>query len=905
MTDALAQWRNKHSKPKKYVNLHHHDEYSLKMGIGRTEEVIPFLKKEGISHYAVTNYSEISGWVNQYFKCIDNGIIPILGVEMYMNNYNLFYDDENKLAEVQYLGIDTTWKKPYDKVEQNHRDELAKSSNIILLAKTMEGYFNIIKCHNDSQLNGYHDRPRISDKFLSEHSKGIIAILPMPYSDVFQMVLNGKTEQAMERFKTYRKMFDECYIELCISEDDTYIDYCNQMCDFCRKYNLQTIISNNSHYINKEDADTYAILQDMKQMRRNIQENNVEITKGMHYKTMVEIKELYETKYKNKIFEQHIFDSCIENINTIVSTIEKLPIDVSPKMPRFENSNALIRERAMKGLYKIFAEPSKTYIDRLEYELDNIIRAGFADYFMFLEEMCTWAFKNKVYAGAGRGSCCGSLVMYCLGITHVDPIKYQLLFERFLDASRLDEIVNKGGQVSCADFPDADLDFGDRDAVISHLIEKYGADKLCAIAVVGRLKNKSVLLDLCRTLKINLEEIYPITKGELKDLNEDEEGDDYSLEDMKKMSPMLTEFLVKYPAIELHFERMRGMISYFGKHAGGIIISDVDLSDQLPLRKVDGKIVSCWTEGIDDRELGRMGFVKMDILGVNTINQTVDTIKMIEDRRGKEINMYDIPLEDKGAFKLCDKYDFTGIFQFESPLSETVIKSMNGIEQFEDLASATALLRPAALANKLHEKFGARRKGEEEWSVPLCLNSTMVSTYGLPIFQESAYHVAKNLADFNIVDSYKFMKKLYKGQLKKEDIPYWKDKFMKGCKPKIDRKEVTENYCHQIFNELLAFQGYGFCACLTLDTVVETPEGFKLFGDVIVGDKVKAPDEQGNDVFVDVGAVMESEQEVYEITLEDGKKEKSSLDHKYLCKDGKMRKLVDIIELGHKIMAEE
>lgn len=804
-------WRKQYSKPPMYVNLHHHDEYSLRNGIGRTEDIIPFLKEQGITHYAVTNYSEVSGWVNQYFKCVDNGITPILGVEMYLSNYKMKYDDDNKISEISYCGIDEQWTRPYSEVEQHHIDKVAKSYNIILLAKNIEGFYNIIKCHNESQLNGYYDRPRINDKFLFENAKGIVAILPMPYSDVFTMIYSDKCADAFERVKTYRKYFDECYVELCLSENNDYVEYCNKTADFCRKYGISAIISNNSHYIKKEHEDTYKILCSVKHMRKNMQSNNIDLCSGSYYKSLEELKNLYHSKYENVFFTNNIFESCITSIDKIVSQIGILPVDTNPKMLKFENSEKLLRQYAMKGLNKRFAHPSSVYKERLEYELDNIIRAGFADYFLFIEDMCRWAKDNKIYGGPGRGSCCGSLVMYCLEITHVDPIKYNLLFERFLDASRLDEIINKGGTVDASSYPDVDWDVMNRDAVIEYLISKYGENKICMIGSVGRLKNKSVLLDLCRSFEIPLEEIYAITKGELKDINEDEEGEDYSLEDMKKMSPQLDLFLKKYPNIEQHFEFMRGVISYFGKHAGGVIISDKDLANLLPLKKVDGKIVSCWTEGIEDRELGRMGFIKMDILGVKTISQIADTVKMINENRGLSIDMYEIPLEDKKAIKLCNKYDFTGIFQFESPLSKPVIKAMNGIEQFEDLSAANALMRPSALMNKFHERFGARRKNEEQWSVPYCLNHALASTYGLPLYQESAYHVAKNLAGFSIVDAYKFMKLLYKNKMNKDITPYWKNKFIEGCKSKIGLGEVTEEYCNNIFSELLAFQGYGFC----------------------------------------------------------------------------------------------
>ena len=809
----FSSWRQKHIKPRKYYNLHHHDEYSLRIALGRTADMIPILKERCLTHYAVTNHSEISGWVNQYFTCVDNGIVPILGVEMYLSNYKIVKDEKKVITEVECFSPDGCWKKPFDDVPQDDKDEIKNASNILLLAKDLDGYNNIIKCHNDSQLNGYYDRPRLNDLFMSKNAKGIIAISPMPYGDIYRNLSLGKADLAYNRVLFYRKVFGEVYMELCLAENDGYKEYCEKAIKFCQEHAIPMIISNNSHCINKSDEETLQLLLEMRKTRKTSQQNTTDMFGGMHYKTEAEMRELFHSKYKSDIFTEEIFDNCMATTNNIIEQIQTIPLDTSPKMPKFENAEQIIRENTYKGLRKIFENPPQDYIDRVEYELDNITRAGFADYFLFLEDICENAIKNGNLTGAGRGSACGSLVMYCLGVTHVDSIKYNLLFERFLDASRLDEVINKGGKLSVSDMPDVDIDVMSRDAVIKYLVDKYGEKRMCSIGSIGRLKNKSVLLDLCRVFKIDLQEIYEITKGGLKDIEKaEDDAEDCSLDELKKLLPQLELFLQKYPQIERHFEKLRGSISYFGKHAGGIIVSDIDLTDMLPVRRVENKIVSCWSEGIEDRELGRMGFVKMDILNVDAVNQIVDTIALIKEMNGEKIDMYNIPLEDKDAMKLCEKYDFTGIFQLESPLSESVVKAMNGIERFEDISAVSALMRPSALANKSHVKFGDRRTNREEWHLPECLIDTMAVTYGLPIYQEAAYHVARHLAGFSIVEAYKFMKKLYKNQLKKEDIPYWFEKFMKGCQSKIDSKETTEVFCKQIFTELLAFQGYGFCA---------------------------------------------------------------------------------------------
>ena len=449
---------------------------------------------------------------------------------------------------------------------------------------------------------------------------------------------------------------------------------------------------------------------------------------------------------------------------------------------------------------------------------------------------------------------------------------------------------------------DVDIDYSDRDAVKEYLVQKYGENNTCSIGTIGRMKNKSVLIEITRSEGIDLEEVYAVTKGEMKDFGADEE--EWTLEQLRENAPSLDRFLTKYPRIEKHFVKLRGLISFWGKHAGGVLVSDESLADQLPVRTVADKVVSCWVEGIQDRELGRMGFIKMDILGIETINQIQMTLDLIEKNRGEKFNMYDLPLDDKRAMLMCNNGDTTGIFQFESYLTNKVVSAMGGIRVFEDYATASALMRPSALRAGLHEKFGKRRNDEEDYIIPDCLEETMGLTYGLTVYQESAYHVAKNLCDFSIVEAYKFMKLLYKGKMTDDKIPYWRDKFYKGAMTKVEKGEVSEQYVKDIFNDLLMFQGYGFCQCLGLDSVLETPEGFKLFADVHIGDIVKAPDKNGDCKFVEVINEMEDEKELFEVVLESGHKLKSSMEHKWLCEDGVKRKLIDIIEGDYSVMVE-
>ena len=527
------------------------------------------------------------------------------------------------------------------------------------------------------------------------------------------------------------------------------------------------------------------------------------------------VRKRYEEVYgKSVIFTKRAFEEALDNALTLAASFKTLAIDTSPKMPKFPNCQEIIKQKAFEGLEICYAKSTvrhkkiadkQAYVDRLEYELDNVIRAGFGDYFLFLEDMCSWCHQNGVLLGPGRGSGAGSLRLYCLGITDVDPLFHHLLFERFLDAARLDEIISKGEQISAGDLPDVDIDFSNRDKVKAYLIEKYGEKNTCTIGTVGRRQNRSVLINLGKIHDVPLDEVQEASK----DLTPEE--DDMELDELKEKMPGIARLFKKFPKMEGDFIKLRGTISNWGKHAGGVLVSNVELTDMLPVRKVDDVIVTCWTEGIASRELGMMGFVKMDLLGVDAMNIVQDIIDMIRQTHPEfTSDMNKLPLENYDALASAANCDLMGVFQFDSDVAIKVIKAMEGIKTFNDLVAVTALMRPAALQNKFPAKFGKRRTGEEQYYLPPCLEPYLGSSYGLPLFQEAAYHVATHLAGFDRVKAYKFMKLLYKGKMTKDKVPEWQEKFTKGCQPKVDSGEIPKAYVEQIFTELLAFQGYGF-----------------------------------------------------------------------------------------------
>jgi DNA polymerase-3 subunit alpha len=319
--------------------------------------------------------------------------------------------------------------------------------NLAIFAVDMDGYYNIIKIHNDAQINGFTDKPKTNDSFLETHGKGVIAVLPTPFSEVSTLAFNGNWKEAKEKFDYYDNIFDDVYVAIPIVEEKEYSEIDDTIIKFCTKYNIKMIPVLNSHYIYPKDESLLETMNKMQKIKSGVK-LEVDFLPKMYYRDYNEVYDLWKELYQNEIFNESVFAKINLNLDRLLSKFEILPLDTSPKTPHFENCEQVLREKCFEGLKARGLEGNQEYLERMEYELENIVKAGFADYFVLLEDLCTWCWNNGVHTGTGRGSAAGSLVLYLLNITHADPIKYNLLFERFLSADKLQEIIEKGGKVT-------------------------------------------------------------------------------------------------------------------------------------------------------------------------------------------------------------------------------------------------------------------------------------------------------------------------------------------------------------------------------------------------------------------------------------------------------------------------
>ena len=792
-----------------FVDFGRKTQYSVKNAMGDTKTALPILKEHDQKWFAVSDYGECSGWVNQHFTCMKNGIVPILGMETFVNDYR-FADGENGKAVVRKLGEDEEWERKDSEVQDDELDWSQIDFPLDLFARTMDGYYNIIRIHNDAQINGVARRPRVSDAFLKSHGKGIVALMPTPYSEVSSRIYNGEFQEAKRKYEFYKSVFDDVYVEIPVIEDEDYRSINSDIIRFCMRNGIQMVPVINAHYDSADDEEAFQIFRRCGDIRGGMS-YEVDYAPHMHMKTSEEVWETFRRYHQSDVFTEDVMKSLMANLGMLCMSFKALDLDTSPKTPHFENSEEKLREHAWNGFRKCgFDKMGDVYKERLEYELKNIVGAGFADYFLLIEQMFDWH-VNTMHrlSSVGRGSAASSLVLRCLGVTKVDPIRHNLPFQRFLSLDRLLEKLANGGKLTGSDFPDVDSDFQSnaKDGVKEFFAETYGSENICSVGSIGYLHVKSTLKELGRAFGIDDKEINELTTVGMQDFGKDEEeggvpDDALPLDDLCAKFPALGDFLTKYPHVSSVFKKLQGTINNWGVHAGGILISDKSLLDQLPLRlSKDGRLVSCWSEGLNGRELGEMGFLKLDLLAIETLDIIEEAIQMINERHPNANVTFDevmrlmINNEDPHALARIEKGMNEGVFQFETALALRVVKEMHGMRQFDDIASLSTLMRPAALQNGFGKKYGERRDGLESYTVPDCMKPYIGNEMGLPIFQEHALFYGYYMAGMNMVDSYDFCKKLYKNKLTtKEDIEKWHGKFISGCLRKIRHKEYDVEF---------------------------------------------------------------------------------------------------------------
>ena len=527
---------------------------------------------------------------------------------------------------------------------------------------------------------------------------------------------------------------------------------------------------------------------------------------------------------------------------------------------------------------------TKEYIDRVNYEVGIICKRRFVDYMRMINDILEFANNNNIPRGCGRGSVGGCLIAYAMDISRIDPIKYHLYFERFLNPARVS-------------LPDVDVDLGTtrRHEVFEYLQRRYGYEMVASIMTKGQMKSRSIIRNVGSSLGMPTGPGSEIDKIAKLFPNMEADFDESVAE-----SEELQKYAIKYPDLFDKARRLAGKPKSVGVHAAGTLVAPCKIEELMPMGRGTGGKTSVVQWDMHDVE--DAGLVKLDLLGLNTLDVMDRTLKLIEQRYGKKIDIESIPMDDKLAISIFRNGKTNGLFQLERKYVQELCKRMN-ITRFEDICAINALIRPGTLHSGMTNEYIERKIGGKE-NAPLadCLSNTLNDTYNIMVYQEDLMRVVVDYAGFTMAESDNLRRIVSKKLAEK--ISECRELFLKKSKEKGRNMDEAKS----IFDKIEKFAQYCFNKCVTLDTIVEERDrGFIQMKDLKIGDYILAPkDDDSGDEFTIVSNIYDTgEKEVYEITLSSGRKIRSTLEHKHWCSDGKCHMLKDILRNGYEILCED
>ena len=741
----------------KFTHLHFHSEYSLLDGLAKIDEVLDYAKELGMDSIALTDHGNLYGAVEFYEKAQKRGIKPIIGAEMYM---------------------------ALEKMTQQRPNIDNKRYHLVLLVKNGDGYKNLVKLVTTSHLEGFYYRPRIDEELLFKHSSGLICLSGCILGKIPQLILAKKIAEAEKTASKYQEIFgkENFYLEIQDHQNIPEQKKVNGvLIKISKELKIPLVATNDCHYLKRGDADIQDILMLINTGAKP--DDPERLTMKMDDFSMRSSKEMINS-FKD-------IPEAIENTQKIANICDfefklgkiKLPyFDV----PNGKSPDEYLRELCYQGLenHKSQIKDKKETIDRLEYELSVIKQTGFAPYFLIVQDFVNWAKQNRIVVGPGRGSVGGSLAAYLLDITEVNPLKYNLLFERFINPERISP-------------PDIDLDFTDRrrDEVIDYLRQKYGTERLAQIITFGRMAARAVTRDVGRALKYPYSYCDKIAK--LIPFGSTLE------ETLKKVSEFREIYETDFKARKLIdiAKRLEGVARHASTHACGIVISPEPLENLVPLQyspQSENTIITQYEmHAIED-----LGLLKIDLLGLKNLTIIEDTISRIYAISGKKIDIENIPLNDRAVYKLLQRANTTGVFQLESEGFKRYLKQLKPTE-LEDIIAMITLYRPGPIQFIDDYIAGKHKKIRIEYLHPK-LKLILENTYGVMIYQEQLMKIAQELAGFSLSDADILRKAV--GKKIKSLLVSQKEKFIQGMLKNQIRKEIAQ----KIWDWILPFAKYGF-----------------------------------------------------------------------------------------------
>ncbi len=733
-----------------FTHLHLHTEYSLLDGCARIKKVIDRACELGQTSIAITDHGVMYGVIDFYKYAKEKGIKPIIGCEVYVSTRSRF--DKQK-------GLDGYY-------------------HLVLLCKSSVGYQNLIKLVSKGFTEGFYSKPRVDRELLKQHSEGLIALSACLAGEIPQTLLRGDYEKAKQTALWYKDVFqDDFYLEIQDHGIQEQKLTNPQIVHISRETGIPLVATNDVHYINVTDYKMHKVLLCVQTGSKITEENALEFkTNEFYLKSAEQMAEIF-SDYPDAISNtQIIADKC--NLEFEFGKI---------KLPRFDigkrDHAEYFREKCYEGLYKIFGNnPQKEYVDRLDYELSIINKMGYVDYFLIVADFVNYAKTNGIPVGPGRGSGAASLAAYCIGITGIDPIKYDLYFERFLNPER----------VSMPDF-DIDFCYVNRQKVIDYVIEKYGQDHVSQIVTFGTMAARAAVRDVGRALDIpyatcdKVAKLIPQSPGMTIDRALEGGKELYSL---YENDPSVKELIDMARSLE-------GMPRHASTHAAGVVISDKPVEEYVPLAVNDQSVVTQFTM----TSLEELGLLKMDFLGLRNLTVIDETEKFIR-RRGVDFSIEKIPLDDKATYTMMGKGKTEGVFQFESDGMKNVLRQL-GPESIEDLTAVLSLYRPGPMDSI--PRYISNRHNPQNIVYPTPLLKPILDvTYGCIVYQEQVMQVFRALAGYSLGRAdivRRAMAKKKHAVMQKE-----KETFISGAVA----QGIDEAAAEKMFSDMSSFSSYAF-----------------------------------------------------------------------------------------------
>ena len=748
-----------------FVHLHVHSEYSLLDGMCRVSELPKRAKELGMKAIAITDHGVMYGVVSFYEACVKEGIKPIIGCEVYVAP-----------------------RSRYEK--EGGKDD--KYFHLTLLVKNKKGYENLIKLVSHSFIDGYYYKPRIDHELLENYSEGLIALSGCLAGEVNQAILNGNLEEAEKIALWHKDLFkDDYYLEIQNNGVPSQVQANQQLVAMSKKLNIPLVATNDAHYLRKEDSYNHEILLCIQTGKKIYDEDRFKFqTNEFYIKSSEEMADYFSNVPEAIENTIKIADKCnfeFEFGNTILPNYD-VPKEYKTHLDYFEKlcDDGLI-ERYGKN-------PSDEIKKRLEYEISIIDKMGYVDYFLIVWDYIHYAKSNGIPVGPGRGSGAGSIAAYAIGITDIDPIKYNLLFERFLNPERIS-------------MPDFDVDFSDerRQEVIDYVSKKYGRDHVSQIITFGTMSARSVIRDVGRVLDIPYGEVDKLAKMIPMEIH-------ITIADAINQNRELKQLYESNDSIHQIIDiaqKLEGMPRNASTHACGVVITKEAVDNYVPLAVNDNNIVAQYTM----TKLEELGLLKMDFLGLRTLSVIDNCIELIKRNTGKEIT-FDNKMDDPAVYKLWKEGKTLGIFQFES---QGITKVMQELQPdcLEDIIAGVSLYRPGPMDQIPRYIEGKRHPGHNVYTHP-ALEPILNVTYGCMVYQEQVMQIVRSLAGYSLGRADLVRRAM--GKKKLDVMAKERDIFINGqvdddgniIVPGCIRNGIDEVSANKIFDEMAEFAKYAF-----------------------------------------------------------------------------------------------